>query len=206
MGSPAVAQLQTLSELFAAVLADFRPNSVAVFGCATGNGFEHIDSGVTKRVVGVDINPTYLQALQKRFSPNLPNLDLREQDFASPGFSISPVEMAFAALVFEYVTIDHAVRNISNSLVSGGILVAALQLPSTIAGSVTKSKFSSLETLGAIMTLVVPDNFTHVCSANGLDLERERTIPLKQGKAFFVGYYRKGAEQARAADADKPRR
>jgi SAM-dependent methyltransferase len=194
MSSPAVAQLQTLSELFAGVLKDFLPKSLVVFGCATGNGFEHIDSSVTKRIVGVDINPAYLQVLQKRFLRILPNLDLIEQDFASPVFWISPVEMAFAALVFEYVPVDHAIRNISNSLVSGGILVAALQLPSTVSGLVTKTEFSSIETLGSIMTLVAPDNFSHVCSANGLDLKRERTIPLKQGKALFVGHYRKRSQ------------
>ena len=61
MGSPAVAQLQPLSELFAGVLASSRPKSLAVFGCAAGNGFEHIDPSITERVVGVDINPAYLR-------------------------------------------------------------------------------------------------------------------------------------------------
>jgi hypothetical protein len=28
-----------------------------VLGCATGNGFEHIDPLVTRRVVEIDINP-----------------------------------------------------------------------------------------------------------------------------------------------------
>lgn len=68
MSSPAVAQLQALNELFAAVLASLRPKSLVVFGCAAGNGFEHIDPCVTERVVGVDINPAYLQALKERSS------------------------------------------------------------------------------------------------------------------------------------------
>ena len=194
MSSPAVDQLQSLNVLFAAALDALRPRSVAVFGCAAGNGFEHIDSSVTERVTGIDINAAYLQVLRDRFASRLPNLELSEQDLALPEFSIPPVELAFAALVFEYVPIDQAVRNISNSLEPGGMLVAALQLPGTDCAPVTKTEFSSIEALTPLMTLVSPREFAHVCAANGLKLERDQTIPLKQGKALFVGYCRKLAE------------
>jgi len=193
MSSPAVAQLQALNELFASVLASVRPKSVAVFGCAAGNGFEHIDPSVTERVVGVDINPTYLQALQERFSRSPLDLDLVEADFASPTFSMPPVQMVFAALVFEYVPTGQAVRAVSRSLAPDGMLVAALQLPSSASPPVTKTEFRSLETLAPFMELVPPDRLTRVCAATGLNLVRERTIPLKQGKVLFAGHYRRGA-------------
>ncbi|MBT3380595.1 MAG: class I SAM-dependent methyltransferase [Lentisphaerae bacterium] len=192
MNSPAVAQLQVLNELFAAVLASHRPKSVAILGCAGGNGLEHIDASVTERVVGIDINPAYLQILRKRFSHSQMNLELVEADFASPTFSVPPVELVFAALVFEYVPTDQAVRTVSRSLVPDGILVAALQLPSAASPPVTKTEFSSLETLAPILELVSPDTFTRACAANGLELVKEQTIPLKQGKKLFAGHYRKG--------------
>jgi hypothetical protein len=65
MSPSAVAQLQPFSKLSAAVLADLRPESVTVFGCATGNGFEHIDPSIAERVVGVDANPAYLHVLRE---------------------------------------------------------------------------------------------------------------------------------------------
>ena len=33
---------------------------LAALGTASGNGFQHIDPRVTRRVTGIDINPTYL--------------------------------------------------------------------------------------------------------------------------------------------------
>lgn len=191
MSSTKVAQMQTLNELFADALADLRPKSVAVFGCAAGNGFEHIDSDITKRVVGIDINPNYLRVLRDRFSDNVCNLTLVKQNFASTKFSIPPVEMAFAALVFEYIAIEQGIRNISKSLIPGGTLVAALQLPSTASAPVTKTQFSSLETLAPIMTLLEPDKFTQACAVYGLNLKAKRTIPMKQGKVLFVANYKK---------------
>ena len=43
MASPEVGQLQVLNQLFKMVLEEHRPESLAVLGCSTGNGFEHID-------------------------------------------------------------------------------------------------------------------------------------------------------------------
>jgi hypothetical protein len=60
MGSAGVRQLTVLAELFGCVLDRCSPESVAVLGVAGGNGLEQIDSTVTKRIVGVDINPRYI--------------------------------------------------------------------------------------------------------------------------------------------------
>jgi N-acetylglutamate synthase-like GNAT family acetyltransferase len=193
MGAPEVGQWQALNDLFKSVLDAFHPKSVAVFGCATGNGFEHIDPGLTARVVGIDINPIYLEVLQKRFDRKLPQLELREQDFSAADFAIAPVDLVFAALVFEYVPIDQAVFNISACLAPGGRLVAALQQPSPQSAPVTKTRFTSLEALGPIMSLVDPARFAQVCAQNGLVCEKTQTFPLKQGKSLFVGVYRKSA-------------
>ena len=191
MSSPAVGQLQILSELFAESIAELQPKSVAIFGCATGNGLEHIDSAMTERIVGVDINPAYLKILWDRHSRRLPNLELSEQDCASQSFSISPVMMVFAALLFEYVPIHQAINNITKSLLPGGMLVAALQTSSANSKPVTKTTYSSLELLSPIIRLVEPTKFTHICCAYGLKMHKEQMIRMKQGKAIFVGYYEK---------------
>ena len=96
----------------------------------------------------------------------------------------------FAAGLFEYVDIEKALVNICKSLLPDGVLVAALQLPSAQSAPVTKTAFGSLATLGSIMKLVESAEFTRVCAAHRMVLAREKKVPLKQGKALFVGEYR----------------
>jgi len=206
MSLPEVAQAQALNKLMASALIEYTPASIAVIGCTTGNGFEHIDTTHTRRVIGVDINPAYLAKLEKKFAGRIPSLELVEADVAAPDFQISPVSMVFAGLVFEYVDVADALHNIYRSMLSGAILLAVLQLPSSESSPVTTSRYKSLERLAPIMNLVSPLKFSDMCSSVGLQQIKTDTIPLKKGKAFLVGYFRKNAEQDAAADADKPRR
>lgn len=90
MALPEVAQAQALSSLMAAALAEYAPSSLAVIGCATGNGFEHINTAHTPRVVGIDINPDYLKILGVRFGGRIPRLELIEADIA--GFFRKKIE------------------------------------------------------------------------------------------------------------------
>jgi ubiquinone/menaquinone biosynthesis C-methylase UbiE len=195
MALPEVAQSQALSRVMASALQEYAPRTLAVIGCATGNGFEHIDISYTRRVVGVDINPAYLAVLKSRFSGKIPGLELMEADVASPGFRIDPVSMVFAGLLFEYVDVSAALGNIARSLAPEAILVAVLQLPSPKSAPVTDTHYKSLELLAPIMNLVSPSEFFDTCSRVGLQQIKTDTIKLTQGKAFFVGFYRKEASQ-----------
>jgi len=194
MALPEVAQTQALSKLIASVLKEYTPESLAVIGCTTGNGFEHVDHTNTRRVVGVDINAAYLSVLKARFADKIPRLELIEADITAPDFGIDPVAMVFAALVFEYVDVARALRSIARCLAQGGILVAVLQLPSSESAPVTATRYKSLENLAPIMNLVSPPEFYHMCTSLGLQQVKTDSIPLKRGKAFFVGFYRKDAE------------
>jgi ubiquinone/menaquinone biosynthesis C-methylase UbiE len=191
MGLPEVAQTQALNQLMASVLKEFTPASLAVIGCSTGNGFEHIDHAHTQRVVGVDINPAYLSILKARFAGKIPHLELIEADITEPGFQFAPVSMVLAALVFEYVNVAIALGNIVRCLASGAVLVTVLQLSSTESAPVTATRYQSLELLAPIMNLVSPSEFSCMCNKIGLQQIKTDSIPLKKGKAFFVGFYRK---------------
>jgi len=204
MALPEVAQAQALSKLMASALKEYTPASLAVIGCTTGNGFEHVDH--THRVVGVDINAAYLAVLKTRFACRIPRLELIEADITAPDFGFDPVAMVFAALVFEYVDVARALRSIARCLSPGAILVAVLQLPSPESAPVTATRYKSLELLAPIMNLVIPSEFSHMCNSLGLQKIKTDSIPLKKGKAFFVGFYRRRAEPGTPADADKPRR
>ena len=201
MSLPEVAQAQALNRLMEAALKEHAPESVAVIGCTTGNGFEHIDPSLTRRVVGVDINPAYLTVLKERFAQKIPGLELIQADVAASGFRIDPVSMVIAGLVFEYVDVAAALNNICRSVVPGGILLAVLQLPSPDSAPVTATPYRSLERLAPIMKLVPPSTFAGLCRRVGLQQIKTDTIPLKKGKAFFAGYYKMNTESGTPADA-----
>ena len=203
MALPEVAQAQALSKLMALALKEYSPTSLAVMGCSTGNGFEHIDSAHTRRVVGIDINSDYLKILKTKFGDKIPGLELIEADVTAEGFRIDPVSMVFAGLLFEYVDVSIALSSINRCLVSDGILSAVLQLSSTESGPVTATRYKSLELLSPIMNLVAPTEFSIMCGSVGLKKIKTDIIPLKKGKAFFVGFYRKNAEPGAPANADK---
>jgi len=82
MNSDNVRQLEALSDIFQRALDLCLPESVAVLGIAGGNGLDRIDSTITKRVVGLDINPLYLRAVQQRYRA-LPGLELCCADLAA---------------------------------------------------------------------------------------------------------------------------
>ena len=190
MALPDVGQAQAIRKLMASALKEYTPASLAVIGCTTGNGLEHVDPTHTRRVVGVDINAAYLAVLETRFAGKIPHLELIEADITAPGFGFDPVSMVFAALLFEYVDVAAALRNIARCLTPEAILVAVLQLPSPESAPVTASRYKSLKLLSSIMKLVSPPEFSGMCRSLGLQQIQTDSILLKKGKAFWVGFYR----------------
>ena len=191
MTLPEVAQAKAINKLFSDAVKEYAPESLAVIGCTTGNGFEHIDTLKTLRVVGIDINPEYLEILKSRFVAKIPGLEVVESDFSEASFRLEPVSMVFAALVFEYVNVGEALQSIERSMAAGAILVAVLQLPSPESAPVTATQYKSLELLAPIMRLVSPDEFSNITAGVGLRELKKDKVSLKRGKSFLVGYYGK---------------
>ena len=63
MSLPEVAQAQLLGNVFEGMLKKYIPKSVAIIGCAGGNGLERISTDITNRVVAVDLNALYVENL-----------------------------------------------------------------------------------------------------------------------------------------------
>ena len=105
MGSVEVQQLGVLSDPFAEAIGCCRPFSIAVLGIAGGNGLDHIDSAITARVVGLDLNPLYLEAVRQRYS-HLPGLDLHCVDLSERHVELEPAQLVHAALIFEHAGAD----------------------------------------------------------------------------------------------------
>ncbi len=181
-----VAQAQLLSDLFADALRQYRPRSVAVLGCAGGNGFERIPTTATPRVVGVDLNPAYVQQAHLRFAGRIPQLELYVGDVQTDVFGFAPVELLFAGLLFEYVEIDAALRQMRGMLVSGGTLLSVVQLPCGTAQMITPSPYTSLAALAPIMRLVAPEALERMAAAHGFRQFAAHTATAAGGKQFGV--------------------
>jgi trans-aconitate methyltransferase len=140
MALPQVGQAQLLSDVFAAALARHKPRSVAVLGCAGGNGFDRISVQQTERVVGVDINAQYIDQVRGRFAGHFKTLELFVGDLERAEFAFAPVALLFAGLVFEYVDVDSVLWRIGSMLEPAGVLVSVIQLPSDTVSEVTPTK------------------------------------------------------------------
>ena len=190
MSLPSVSQAEMLAKQFASLLAEFSPPSIAVIGCAGGNGFEHIRSESIARVVGVDINPVYIEALSSRYAKKLPNLELYVADVQQSPLPFEPVDFIYAALVFEYVELIPTLRNLKAVCRPNGVLAVVLQLPSESAAPVSPSPFTSLLSLAPAMNLVPPCDFLASASALGFEPLSSHQNSLPSGKEFVVQVFR----------------
>lgn len=189
MASPEVGQLQALNQIFKDFLTELKPKSVAILGCCTGNGFEHIDPSITKRVVGIDVNPNFLSIVKERFNSSIPNLELVEFDISNDELEIQPVDLVFGALIFEYVDIEKGMANVRKIMNPRGHFVSCLQMPSESCSAVTPTPYKSLERLSEILNLIEPDVIRKILFRNEfLEIETYE-VPLQQGKKFFVAHY-----------------
>ena len=191
MALPQVAQARLLADIFKSMLEQYRPRSVAVLGCAGGNGFEWISADVTERVVGVDINPRYVERLRARFQDRIPALELFVGDVQSGEVAFPPVELVFAGLVLEYVDVEAVLQKVRTLLIPVGVLTTVVQLPHPASARVTPSPFPSLEALASFMRLVPPPRLTDL--ARRLDYREieSRVEESTGGKRFQVQTFRK---------------
>lgn len=190
MSSPSVKQAQFLNRIFKEALTAYAPRSVAVPGCATGNGFEHIDSAITEQVTGIDINPEYLEALHSRFCNSLPGLELVCSDLCACKFQTGTFDLIYCALVFEYLDPAVLMKKAAGWLNEGGTVLVVLQLPSEKTGKVSETPYKSLKRLEPIMKLVEPDLIRRAAAESGLTETTTHTETLESGKVFFIGHYR----------------
>jgi hypothetical protein len=190
MKSAEVRQLGALSDLFAQVLALCRPATVAVLGIAGGNGLEHIDGRITRRVVGLDVNPVYLGAVRERYSM-VGGLELYCVDLARQLVDLEPVQLVHAALVFEHAGVGHCLENAVALVAPRGALSAVLQLPSEIEQDVATTQFSSVQNLKSHFSLINPTWLREALEGRQFRLEDETRRSLPAGKAFWMGVFRR---------------
>jgi trans-aconitate methyltransferase len=188
MASPEVAQAQMIADALAELLQTHRPRSLAVIGCAGGNGFERVHRLETTRVVGVDINPAYLAEVRRRFDGAFDELELYCCDVASDAgagdLAFAPVDLIFAALVFEYADARVVLPRLAARLAAAGLLAVLLQLPALGVPEITRTSHTRLAALAPVMRLVDPEAIAEAARTAGLTASGTRRIDLPTGKSF----------------------
>jgi hypothetical protein len=197
MSAIEVGQLSVLAELFGDVLKRCRPESVAIVGVAGGNGLEAIDPSVTKRIVGVDINHRYLEAVEQRFG-TLAGVELHWCDLTTQAPQVAPVALVHAALLFEHTGLDSTLDNVLSLVESDGLLSVVLQLPSAEAKDVATTKYTSLQSVKQQFALIDIAGFQLEMAAKGFQIIEEDNRPLPAGKAFWCGLFARQASRSPA--------
>jgi hypothetical protein len=188
MKSAEVQQSVALSELFAEAIAFCHPASLAVLGVAGGNGLERIDSKKTARVVGVDINPLYLDAVRSRYS-HITGLELYCIDLAEQHIELNSVQLVHAALIFEHAGVGCCLDNAVSLVADGGALSIVLQLPGKTGQDIGRSGVASIQKLTCHFSMIDPVKLQEILGERTFRLAYETRRSLPAGKEFWLGIF-----------------
>ena len=184
MSLPEVAQAQMLAGLLKGIVTRFQPRSLAILGAAGGNGLEHVDSAIVRRVVALDFNPDYLAVCTSRYAASFAEFQPVLHDLSQGPPAMVPVECIFAGLVLEYLHLDAFCSYLPSLLGDGGIFATLLQLPSDGRPEVSVSPFPSLTQLQTAFSFVSPTHLHHSLSAHCFSRLTDEQYDLDTGKSF----------------------
>jgi SAM-dependent methyltransferase len=188
MGSSTVQQSEPLSRLFAESLTLLNPTSVAILGIAGGNGLQRIPTKSVQRILGIDINPDYLDAVRQRF-PQLPGLELHCADLAEHTLDLAPVDLVHAALIFEHTGTTRALDNAMALVAPHGTLSVVLQRPGDSSQNIGNSGYASVQSRGEHFSLVDPAQLTKTLCARNFTLIHQGRRPVPAGKALQLSIF-----------------
>ncbi|MFH0900267.1 MAG: class I SAM-dependent methyltransferase, partial [Pseudomonadota bacterium] len=178
MGPDYADQLAPLNAIFAEVYHATRPAQLALLGCATGNGLEHVDPAITSRAIAIDVNPEYAASAKARHQSLGATLEVRCADVCSCVLPAAAFDLVHAALIFEHVNMPVLASRIATWLAPAGTCAVVLQVDSPAAAPVTPSPYRSLAALGASMHLASLGQVAELLGQHGLHPHRQWSVPL----------------------------
>lgn len=190
MSLPLIGQAKMLADQLELLIERHAPGSVAIIGCAGGNGLERIKSAELERIVAVDINPEYIAQAKARHATRLTQLELCCADIQSESLNFGAVDLVYAALIFEYVDTRSTLASLRRNCRQSATLATLLQLPHAAQAAVTPSPYSSLGALAPFMKLLAPDELCRVAKSAGFDAVNSEVITLPSGKRFCMQVFR----------------
>lgn len=186
-----IGQSTVLREFFCRVYKESSPTRLAILGCTTGGDLQHVDPTVTGMVVGVDINPAYIEIARARFTTlgsrlHLVNGDVMEVDLPAVQF-----DLVHAALLLEYVEPLSLLRRIHRWLSPEGTCSVVTQEPIPGGAEVSGSGFRGLGILAGRMFLRKADEVVAMAAEAGFRLLRQRAMTLPNGKCLVNSIFEK---------------
>ena len=186
MARPEVGQAALLATAFRNAVESVRPESLALVGCAGGNGLEALVGTDIAPVVCVDINPSYLETLSARYRRKIRGLEIVCGEVERFSFR-QPLDLIFGGLIFEYTRLDEALAALSRALRRGGKLIALVQMRSDGTPTVSHSPYvQALAGVGAALNYIEPDAMAVAAARQGLEERARKVITLASGKAFTI--------------------
>ena len=186
MAMPEIAQAQMLARLLAQSVDESASASVAMLGVAGGNGLEALDPRIVKRVVAVDINPSFTAETKARFTSRFDTLDCHCCDIDDGLPDFEPVDLVFAGLLLEYIDYPRFLAALPKILTPRGMFVAVLQMPSPDLPEVSDSPYRSLLVLESAFRFVSPSDVQSKLEAAGFQAIDATGIELPSGKEFCI--------------------
>ena len=194
MALPSIGQAAILADELRRAVAETRPSTLALLGCAGGNGLHTVCGANLARIVCVDINRDYLAVLQQRYQARLANLECHACE-VEVFRSAAPVDLVFGGLVFEYTRLDEAVASVARLLTNGGHFYGVFQLPAAGLATVSPSPYAeALASVGEAFQYVDLDGFVQRAERHALRLVGRRQVELPSGKAFSVLRFQRVAQ------------
>jgi len=204
MALPAVGQAELLSGELSRAIESVKPNSLALLGCAGGNGLDQIAVQKMSRVICLDINPEFTEELGKRYSRRIPGLECHVGEAETFRSDIT-VDLVFGALVFEYTRLTEAIESVARLLANEGEFVSLLQLPADGIPTVTPSPYAqALNIVLECFHYVDPQELENLSRRAGMSLVEKRIVTLDSGKSFAVLRMKKGMRESDSKEPSDP--
>lgn len=172
-----VGQSAAIREAIREAVESLKPQSFLYLGCAGGNGLEAFSD---QRVVGLDLNETFLDKARERFpAAAFIQCDLNRELPDAGNF-----DLAFGALVFEYIENLKGLLDRLSLSVTGHLVVLLLSTREG-APAVSDSPYKELlQPVGSEFRYLSVDTFLDTAALAGFEVAGQKEIALPAGKYF----------------------
>lgn len=194
MAHPEVRQAELLADALEQAVRELEPETIAIVGCAGGNGLDRLIPLSLKRVIALDINADYVQQTEQRFRSSLPQLATIVANAEELSGLFEPVELVYAALILEYVDVSRATQSLSSCCADGGYVLFVTQIESHHA-TVSNTPYASLSTLASAFSFVDFESLKELCLQNHLNLVQSKRLHSVGGKGFQATLFKKRCER-----------
>ena len=200
MALPSIGQSQLIADQLDGLVRTFCPHSIGIIGCAGGNGLDRLAGTSVNRVVGVDLNPEYIEQTRRRYEGRFADLELYIADIQTALSLFEPVDLLYVALVLEYVDLDRTMSVLWRHCKNNGVLAVISQLPHETITEVSPSPYTTLCRLAPVMRLVSRKELQLRAGHTGFCPEHSSTVLSPSGKIFSVETFRRRSESTRDGD------